>query len=121
MAVPMKGQATFLDAEGQQRTVQIDMAALLSAEDETGAGLVELAQTQRVGWLASLLRHGLASAGEDLLTREAAAELLLTGSDVRVAILAAFEAAMPKPSAGGKAPAAKPKTSSRAARTGTRS
>lgn len=123
MGLAMKGQATFLDADGQEHTVQIDIAALLAAEDETGAGLVELAQTQRMGWLASLLRHGLASAGEVLLTREAAAEMILTGTDVRRAILAAFEGAMPKSSAsaGGKAPAAKAKAANRGARTGMQS
>jgi hypothetical protein len=110
-----------VDAGGQERTVQIDIGALLAAEDETGVGMVELATTQRVGFLASLLRHGLAAAGEPLITRDEAAELLLTGQDVRVAILTAFEAAMPKASVEGKAPASKPTGAAPRARTGKRS
>lgn len=96
MANRMKGEATF-EHDGETRTVRITMEAMLAAEDETGAGLLELVNSQRVGWLASLLRHSLAAAGEPLITRSDAAEMLIAGTAAREAVMAAMVAALPDP------------------------
>lgn len=98
MANRMKGEASFAHA-GETRTLRITMDVLLQAEDETGAGLLELVNSQRVGWLASLLRHALAAAGEPLPSRADAAELLVRAEGAREAVMAAMMAALPEPDA----------------------
>jgi hypothetical protein len=101
MANRMKGEASFAH-DGQDYLLRITMDVLLAAEDETGASLIELAATSRIGWLASLLRHALAAGGGKLLPRGEAAELLLKAEGAREMLMKAFVASMPEPEAKGE-------------------
>lgn len=108
MANRMKGEASFTH-DGNTHTVRVTMAMLLECEDETGVGLLDLMQTTRVGFIATMLRHGLAAAGGRLLARDEAAELLVQAPGAREAVRAAIDAAMPAPQEDeGNGQAAKP-------------
>lgn len=99
MANRMKGEASFTH-DGKVRTVRVTMDMLLRAEDETGVGLLDLMMTTRVGFIATLLRLGLAEAGEDEMSRADAAELLVLVPGAREAVRQALNAAMPQPEEG---------------------
>lgn len=115
MANWLKGEATFQDADGETRTVRIDIDLIMQVEDETGAGIMDLAAFNRLGLLASMLRHGLKAAGEErLITRAEAAAILTEAPEARQAVIDAFARAMPEQKAapegtGGDVGKAKPK------------
>jgi hypothetical protein len=108
MANRLKGEASF-EHEGKTFTVRLTTNVFLQTEDETGAGTPDLISTKRIGWLAHLLRFGIAESGGPLLSRGDAAELLLAVPAAGQALQNAFEAGLPPADEDvGNAPAANP-------------
>lgn len=94
----LRGEAAFEHDFGEGAktlTLVFDVAAFLRFEDATGIGLFRIDEAlAKLGMTAELLRAGLGD-GEDL-TREAAAEILMTNSAARGAVIAALDRALPK-------------------------
>ena len=94
MANRLKGEASF-EHDGQRHTICLTTNVFLQTEDETGAGLPELLGTSRIGWLAHLLRFGMAEAGGALLSRGDACKILVDVPASCQALQRAFEAGSP--------------------------
>jgi hypothetical protein len=95
MANPLKGEASFHDGEVEHKIV-INWGVLIEVEDESGVPLLSPDLWRRIGFISSLLRHGLHAAGGRLISRTDAAEMIAKVEGIPDALKKAFNAAMPK-------------------------
>lgn len=103
MALRLKGEASFTDADLGEVTLRFDASVFLHIEDNLGVDLMNMSAIgQKLGLQAACLAAAIAAGTPGLvLDRTAAADLLLSNSAAGEALARALEAALPKAGAEG--------------------
>lgn len=97
MANRLRGEAEFVH-DGQQLTLLIDAEVLLQVEDATGVSLLDrsAAGSNKLAFVAQLLRFGLARGSQVEIDRATAAEMIMLDEAVGVAVMTALARALPE-------------------------
>lgn len=97
MANRLRGEAEFVH-DGQQMTLLIDAEVLLQVEDATGVSLLDRRGegSNRLSFVAQLLRFALARGSGIEIDRAAAAEMVMLDEAAGAAVMTALNRALPE-------------------------